>query len=182
MLLSHQDSSNQYNRLFHISEESNIEVFAPRPSPSHFDSITGDCVYAISGSLLHNYLLPRDCPRITYYLSEKTTEADKEKFFGKSTAENIIIVESRWYQTIANTTLYCYEFSPQNFALLDECAGYYVSYQTETPIQTSVINNVVAELLSRNIELRFTPCLIELADDVVKSSLNFSIIRMRNAK
>jgi hypothetical protein len=181
MLLNHQDFLNNYNGLFHISEEPGINIFEPRPSPSFFESITGDVVYAISGSLLHNYLLPRDCPRITYYLSADTTEVDKEKFIGNSTASNIIIVESGWYQRIKETILYCYEFSTDNFTLLDECAGYYISYKPEIPIKVSPVNDIMAELLSRNIELRFTPSLIKLSDAVVKSSLNFSIIRMRNA-
>jgi hypothetical protein len=182
MLLNHQDSLNHYNKLFHISEESDINVFEPRSSPSHFDSITGDCVYAISGSLLHNYLLPRDCPRITYYLSDKTTAVDKEKFFGNSAASHIIIVESGWYRRIRETTLFCYEFSNEAFTLLDECAGYYISYNPVIPLSVTPVNDIIAELLNRNIELRFTPSLIKLADDVVKSSLNFSIIRMRNAR
>jgi hypothetical protein len=182
MLLNHQDSLKNYNRLFHISEEPGISIFDPRPSPSFFESITGDVVYAISGKLLHNYLLPRDCPRITYYVKDTTTDEDKEKFFGESTADNIIIVESGWYHRIAKTTLYCYEFSADNFTLLDECAQYYISCKPEKPLKVSTITDIMAELLNLNIELRFTPSLIKISDDVVKSSLNFSIIRMRNAK
>ena len=182
MLLNHQGSSKPCKGLFHISEEPGIEIFVPRPSPSHFDAIIGDVVFAISGNLLHNYLLPRDCPRITYYLNSATTDADKEKFIGASTAGNIIVVESAWYRRIMETTLFCYEFNQDNFALIDECAGYYVSYKTEIPLNISPVNDIMAELLSRNIELRFTPSLIAFADSVAKSSLSFSIIRMRNAK
>ena len=182
MLLNHLDSLKNYNRLFHVSEEPGISTFEPRPSPSHFESITGDVVFAISGSLLHNYLLPRDCPRVTYYSTEKTTLADKEKFFGNSAVDNIIIVESGWYHRIKNTTLYCYEFLNEGFSFLDECAGYYISYKHVVPQSITPVEDIIAELLSRNIELRFTPSLIKMADDVAKSSLNFSIIRMRNAK
>jgi hypothetical protein len=181
MQSNHQDFSNSYKQLFHISEEPGIKIFEPRPSPSYFENISGNVVYAISGSLLHNYLLPRDCPRITYYLSVKTTEADKEKFIGNSIASHIIIVESGWYKRIKETTLYCYELLNDGFTLLDECAGYYISYLPVIPLSVIPINDIMAELLSRNIELRFTPSLIKLADAVVKSSLNFSIIRMRNA-
>jgi hypothetical protein len=77
--------------------------------------------------------------------------------------------------------LYCYELLNDGFTLLDECAGYYISYLPVIPLSVIPINDIMAELLSRNIELRFTPSLIKLADAVVKSSLNFSIIRMRNA-
>jgi hypothetical protein len=80
MQSNHLDSLKNFSRLFHISEEPNIALFEPRPSPSFFESITGDVVFAISDELLHNYLLPRDCPRVTWYPSDTTTETDKERF------------------------------------------------------------------------------------------------------
>ena len=107
--------------------------------------------------------------------------ADKEKFIGDSSARHIIIVESGWYQRIKETQLYCYEFLNDGFVLVDECAGYYVSYQQVIPFAVTPVNDIMTELLSRNVELRFTPSLIQLADAVSTSSLNFSIIRMRNA-
>ena len=181
MPLNHQDSSKNYNRLFHISEEPGISIFEPRPSPSHFDNINGNVVFAISDRLLHNYLLPRDCPRVTFYATEQTTDADKHKFFGNSAAGHTVIVESGWHQRIKETVLYNYEFPQDNFMLIDEIAGYYVSYKPVIPLSVTPVNDIMGELLSRNIELRFTPSLIKLADAVSKSSLNFSIIRMRNA-
>src|ERR1700761_6216311 len=95
--LNHQDLSNNYSRLFHISEEPGIQLFEPRPSPSHFDGINGDVVFAIADDLLHNYLLPRDCPRVTWYAGPKTTDADKERFMDNSAANYIVVVESSWY-------------------------------------------------------------------------------------
>jgi hypothetical protein len=178
---NHQDSSRNSKRLFHVSEEPGIELFEPRPSPSFFTEITGNVVFAIGDRLLHNYLLPRDCPRVTYYQTANTTTADKEKFFGESGAEFVVIVESGWYERIKNTTIYCYELPANDFTLLDECAAYYVSYHPAIPINIRTIPDVIAELINRNVELRLTPSLKKIADEVSKSSLNFSIIRMRNA-
>jgi hypothetical protein len=169
-------------RLFHISDLPGIEIFNPRPSPSHFDALTGDVVFAISGRLLHNYLLPRDCPRVTYYLRDETSEEDKKLFFGYSRAEFIVTVPTEWYDTIKKTVLYCYEFSPDSFTLLDECAGYYISNKPEKPIDCRVITDVVAEVLLRNVELRITQALIPLSKAVNASSLAYSLIRMRNAR
>ncbi|WP_259067377.1 DUF6886 family protein [Mucilaginibacter sp. X4EP1] len=168
-------------RLFHISEEPGIKIFEPRPSPSNFDAITGNVVFAVSEKLLHNYLLPRDCPRVTYYASPQTTKVDRDTFFKHSAADYVMAIESAWFNKIANTTLYCYEFSPDSFVLLDECAGYYISYQAVAPISVTIISNPVEEILKGNVELRFTPDLNQLADEVKRSSLNFSLIRMRNA-
>ncbi|WP_428327680.1 DUF6886 family protein [Mucilaginibacter sp.] len=169
-------------RLFHVSEESGIKEFIPRPSLFFIEGIKGDVVFAITESLLHNYLLPRNCPRVTFYQSPATSPADKERFMGGISAGHVIIVESGWYEAIRATTLYCYEFSPDTFSLIDECAGYYISYEPLKPVNVKKIENILPELLTRDIELRFTPSLIEIAAKVSASSLNFSLIRMRNAK
>ena len=181
MRLNHQDLLNSYDRLFHVSEEAVITRFDPRPSPSELPGLESDVVFAISGKLLHNYLLPRDCPRVTFYKTAKTTQADKDQFFGTSSAEFIIIVESGWYQRIKDTTLYIYEFHTEDFTVIDEVAGYYVSYKPVIPAQVHMIDDCVAALLTRNVELRFTPSLTRIADTIKASSLNYSIIRMRNA-
>lgn len=169
------------DRLFHISEEPGITIFEPRPSPSFFAEIDGDVVFAIAEHLLHNYLLPRDCPRVTYYATEKTTAADKEKFFGESEADFVVIVESGWYERIKTVKLFCYELPRGYFTLLDDCAGYFICPGPVQPLEVVEIGDVMEELLKRNIELRFTPSLINIADDVARSTLNYSIIRMRNA-
>lgn len=176
--------SNQQDdkRLYHISETSHINRFDPRPSPSYFEEITGDVVFAVTGNRLHNYLLPRDCPRVTWYVGSRTTNDDRLRFAGNTSAVFFIAVESEWYQRMQETTLYCYELPAESFTLLDANAGYYISYQPVVPIATRCIEDILTELLSRNIELRFVPSLIQLADDISQSSLHFSLIRMRNAK
>jgi hypothetical protein len=50
-------------RLFHVSEQANIGRFDPRPS--EFASVP--VVWAIDDARLRNYLVPRDCPRVTFY-------------------------------------------------------------------------------------------------------------------
>lgn len=167
--------------LFHISEEANIQTFIPKPSPSHYDQITGDVVFAISGELLHNYLLPRECPRVTFYAGPNTSQADKDQFLSSSDVKHVIAVEQKWLPAIQHSKLYCYEFPAYTFLLLDECAGYYISYQQVNPIAVKRIDNVLEELFKRNIELRLLPNLHHLAAEVAKSSLNISIIRLRNA-
>lgn len=168
-------------RLFHISEDPNIEIFVPRPSPAHFDQLHGDVVFAINDQLLHNYLLPRECPRVTFYAKPTTTQLDKEKFLGHTSATFVVAVEEKWYEIIQKTTLYCYEFPTDNFVVLDEGAGYYVSYHNETPLAIRPITNVITALSARDVEFRVLETLWPLAEKVAASSLAFSIIRMRNA-
>jgi hypothetical protein len=161
--------------LFHVSEESGIERFEPRPSPY----ADGPVVWAIDAERLRNYLLPRDCPRVTYYAGPETTAADVERFLGSSAA--VVAVESAWLQRLRSCRLYCYHLRPETFACVDDCAGYFVSRRPVVPAQVQVVEDLLAALLSRGVELRFLPELWPLRDAVVSSTLRFSLIRLRNA-
>ena len=168
-------------RLFHISEEDGIEKFDPRPSPSFFPAIKGDVVFAISGKLLHNYLLPRDCPRVTHYAGPVTSPEDRQTFLGQSRATHVVAIEAGWFHRVKAAALYCYEFASDNFICLDEVAGYYISYEPEIPVSRRRIDDIFGELLKGDVELRILPELWTLANAVKDSSLSFSLIRMRNA-
>ncbi len=167
--------------IFHISEDDSITIFKPRPSPSFYAAIKGDVVFGIDGKLLHNYLLPRECPRVTYYATEKTSEQDK-RIFLNSAAQYVIIIEASWIPVIQQTRLYCYSFDPEGFSLLDACAGYYISYEAVKPLEVIRIDNILLALANRqNMELRIVPGLEIIANSIIHSSLNYSLIRMRNA-
>jgi len=58
--------------LFHVSETPGIERFEPRPSSYVPDPV----VWAIDADRLRNYLVPRECPRVTFYAGPETTAAD----------------------------------------------------------------------------------------------------------
>jgi hypothetical protein len=161
--------------LFHVSEESGIERFEPRPSPN----ADGPVVWAVDANRLRNYLLPRDCPRVTYYAGPETTAADMERCLGPSPA--VIAVESAWLERLRSCRLYCYHMPPETFACLDEWAGYFVSRTPVVPTRVQVFDDLPAALLGRGVELRFVPNLWHLRDAVVSSTLRYSIIRMRNA-
>ena len=82
-------------------------------------------MWAIDSEHLRNYLLPRDCPRVTYSAGPQTTAADVERFLGSSPA--VVAVESGWFERIRSARLCCYQLPPETFELIDECAGYFVS-------------------------------------------------------
>ena len=162
--------------LFHISEEAGIERFEPRPSKYTSDPV----VWAISEDRLCNYLLPRDCPRVTYYAGPNTTRDDVQRFLRSSAV--VVAVQSGWLEQIRSCQLFCYSLPADTFESLDECAGYWVSRKAVVPTQVQIIDDVLGELLKRDVELRLMPNLWTLRDEVVASTLQFSMIRMRNAK
>jgi len=161
--------------LFHVSEEPGIKRFEPRPSGNGGESV----VWAIDAARLRNYLLPRECPRVTYYAGNETSPADVERFLGSSPA--VVAVESGWLERLRSCRLYCYRLPPDRFECIDECAGYFVSRVPVVPACVEVLDDPIAELLKRGVELRLVPNLWFLHDAVAASSLRFSMIRMRNA-
>ena len=162
--------------LFHVSEEPDIKRFEPRLSEIAGESV----VWAIDAPHVRNYLLPRDCPRVTYYAGPETSGADRETFLGSSDA--VVAVESDWYERMRSCRLFCYHLPPDTFECFDSCAGYFVSRVPVVPSRVEQFDDLMRELLKRGVELRFVPSLWPLRDAVVASTLQFSIIRMRNAQ
>jgi len=164
-------------RLFHVSETPGLTRFEPRA-----DARGRNLVWAIGESRLHNYLLPRDCPRVTYHATATTTAADRAEFFSATSAESVVAIEKRWLPALQATPLHVYEFAPAPFVLEDAIAAYYVCAHAVAPMSHRVVASPLLELLQRPVELRLVSSLFALRDRVVASSLGFSIIRLRNAQ
>ncbi len=166
--------------LFHISDLPDIARFEPRPAPPTSRQ-TGAMVWAVGPKLLHNYLLPRDCPRVTFYARPDSSPKDIERLMSYSSARYIVAIESGWLPEVIRHRLYMYEFPAEGFRPVDEGADYYISREVVIPRSVRPIDDLLDELLNRDVELRIMPSLWQLRDAVIASTLQFSIIRMRNA-
>ena len=164
-------------RIWHVSETPGIARFEPRP-----DAEGRARVWTIGESRLHNYLVPRDCPRVTFHAAATTTQADRGRFFSVSAAESVVAIERGWVERLHTTRLYLYEFAPDGFESSDAIAAYWTSERAATPIGCVEVADPLAELVRRRVELRVLSSLWPLRDAVVASTLGFSIIRMRNAQ
>ena len=161
--------------LYHVSEEPDIEVFEPR----RIDGADEALVWAIDEARLRNYLVPRDCPRVTFYAGRRTSVVDRERFLGSSAA--VVAVEAAWFPRLQSCRLFCYHLPADDFTSYDETAGYFVSRAAVKPASVECISDPVSAILQRGVELRILPNLWSLRDAVVESTLEFSIIRWRNA-
>jgi hypothetical protein len=161
--------------VFHVSDNAHITRFEPRPSSMASEPL----VWAIDAARLHNYLVPRDCPRVTFYAGPRTTAADREAFLGSSAA--VVAIESGWFERTRSCRLFCYHLPGDGFALFDDTAGYFVSRTAVQPVAVESIDDPLSAILCRGAELRILPDLCSLRDAVVGSTLQFSIIRWRNA-
>lgn len=169
-------------RLFHVSEEANIDRFEPRlPSRNDLDKETG-LVWAIDEARLPNFLTPRDCPRVTYHIGPNTSKEDIKTFFSSPTISHVVVIENKWFEIMRNTTLHLYEFNTDDFELQDNIAGYYVAKTTQIPKEKYIITDLFTELIKRNVEIRIVDNLWSIADKVKSSSLNYSLCRMAHAQ
>lgn len=157
--------------VFHVSEDPDIGVFVPQSS---------GLVWAITADRLPNYLVPRDCPRVTFYALPTTTATDRERFLKDSTI--VVVIESAWHARCESTALTVYEFDDESFVLKNATAGYYTTQETLHPVARRRIERPLDTLRAQGVEVRMLDSLWQLREDVAKSSLGFSIIRMRNAR
>lgn len=168
-------------RLYHVSEEPGIVRFEPRPPPTPDSGVAEPVVWAIEEATLHTYLLPRDCPRVTFYATAKSSAADIVRLLDGDVTRRVVAVESAWLQRIRCCHLWLYEFSSETFERIDAGAGYWISRRAEVPLSVAPVPDSLAALAARGVEVRLLPSLWGLRDAVVASSLHFSLIRMRHA-
>ena len=165
-------------RLFHVSEEEGIARFEPRSRP---DDPGRRAVWAIDRQRVQNYLLPRDCPRVTLYCGTETTQEDRRRFFNGDTTSHVVAIEAAWFERSCTTQLYLYEFPVASFYLEDQEAGYWLSHAAVKPISIQLVDRPIEALLAMGTELRVLPSLWAFREAVIRSSVQYSIIRMRNA-
>ncbi|MCM3719408.1 DUF6886 family protein [Fictibacillus phosphorivorans] len=165
--------------LYHFSEEDTIDIFHPRKHQSFPDR--PPMVWAIDGERSPLYLFPRDCPRIGFWATPETSAIDREKYLHTTSADKIIAIESGWLERLEKTKLYRYSFAPDHFTIMDEGAGYFVSYETEHPLEVKPVGSLLEALVKKGVELRILPSLTPLSDQLPKTTLHYSMIRMRNA-
>ncbi|SFS72489.1 DUF6886 family protein [Paenibacillus sp. BC26] len=164
-------------KLYHFSEEPDIKVFEPRPLYKQTDAK----VWTIDEYHAPHYYFPRECPRVCVWPKKDTNEIDREKFFGMSKTNRMVAIESGWYNRLRKGHVYRYTFDSDGFELTDSNAGYYISTRAVVPENVEIIDDLLSAIIEEGIEIRVTPSLLPLKERIVASTVNFSMIRMRNA-
>jgi hypothetical protein len=135
-------------------------------------------VWAIDTRHLPLYWFPRDCPRATFWANDDTTDDDVAHWLGGHRSRRVHAIESQWLQRVQATSLYAYRMPEETFELEDR---FYVSAVTVDAIERIELGDLLQLHANARIELRITPALLGLWDDVVSSTLDFSGIRLHNA-
>jgi hypothetical protein len=170
-------------KLYHVSDIPGIEIFEPRVITQEGASPDVKVVWAVEDRLVHNFLVPRDCPRVTFYAGPKTTSDDARDVMRSTSANHVVTIESGWLDRMREETLYLYEMPEETFVLYldDPGPAHYVSAEAVVPRSVTVVNDLLGEMIKRDVEFRVTPSLWPLRDRIIATTIQFSCYRMRNA-
>jgi len=151
-----------------VSEDPSLERFVPRDGK----------VWAIDTRHLPLYWFPRDCPRVTFWANDDTSDDDVEHWLQGDRLRRVHVIELAWVVPMRDATVYAYRLSEETFELEDR---FWISSITVEALERRELGDLFALHAEAGIGLSVVPDLLGLQDAVVASTLDFSGIRLRNA-
>jgi hypothetical protein len=159
-----------------VSEDPGVDVFVPRRNELH--ALDEPHVYAVDTRYAWLYWFPRDCPRACWSANESTTEDDVEQWLDGDRARRVAVIENRWLERMRTVKLFAYRLPPDTFEPWDK---FFVSRESVVPLELVELDDLLARHADAGVELRIAPALYPLWDRVIRTTLDFSGIRLRNA-
>lgn len=164
--------------LWHFSEDPSLNAFLPRAPIA--DPEGPPLVWAVDTRHAPMFWFPRDCPRGCIWPTTATTEEDRERFFGQSSATRIHVVEANWLRRMQACRLYAYQLPVEGFRS-HEVGGYWVTRERVDAIERVIIEDLVSRHADAGIELRITPSIWPFWRRVTSSTVAFSGCRLRKS-
>lgn len=164
--------------VYHYSEDGTIQRFVPHvppTNPSH-----PPAVWAIDDDHAPLYWFPRDCPRISVWARSARDQQVLGDLF-ETEATRICAAESHWVRRIRDAHIYRYRFDGGAFAPWGQADGQYVSADVVHPEAVERLDDLLGLHADAGVELRFTPRLGALMDQILASGLPFGFVRIRDA-
>jgi hypothetical protein len=160
-----------------VSEDASIDRFEPHVSRTA--SSKEPRVWAVDTRHLPFYWFPRECPRGTFWATAETTPYDAELVTG---ATRVHAVEGGWLDRVRAAQVVAYRLPGETFTPDPEVGGYWLSREPVVPVEVVELGDLLELHAGAGIELRLVTNLWPLWNRVSASSLEFSGIRLHNAK
>ena len=154
--------------LWHVSEDDSIRRFEPRDGK----------VWAIDTWHLPLYWFPRDCPRACWWAKDDTIGEDVERWLGGDRMRRVHAIESSWLDRMRTARVVAYRMPDRTFEPWDK---FFISSEPVEPLELVELGDLLARHADAGIELRVMPSLYPSWDDVIRTTLEYSGIRLRNA-
>ena len=165
--------------VFHYSEDGSINRFAPQRAPSNPSH--PPAVWAIDADHAPLYWFPRHCPRISVWAYDDEQQGRLSELF-QTEASRICATETIWIDAMRAARLYEYRFDGSLFAPWTDADGEYIAGEVVYPEQVVALDDLLSLHADAEVELRFTPKLGRLMDQVLASALPFGFVRIRDAR
>jgi hypothetical protein len=165
--------------MWHFSEDPDIEVFVPQRVLEGPSKELEPRVWAVDTRHAPMFWFPRDCPRGCAWLSPRTTDEDRDRFFGHTVSTRIHVIEQRWLEAVQTCSLWAYRLPAEPFEP-EQVGGYWSSRSTVEPLERVAVGDLLRRHADAGIELRITPSIWTWWEDVAGSTLEFSGSRLRN--
>ncbi|TDD31937.1 hypothetical protein E1287_24830, partial [Actinomadura sp. KC06] len=169
-------------QVLHFSEDPTITRFVPHVAPSARQREA--YVWAVDHARAPDYWFPRDCPRAMTWVGATTLDADRERIIGPGGGTRLHAVEYSWLIKLLDVRLFAYRLPASPFRPIGDPTPFAV-VATE-PVDPLGPPEPVGDLLhlhdTAGIQLRVLDNLWEFWDAVTASTLEFSGIRLRNAR
>jgi hypothetical protein len=159
------------NELWHFSEDPSLRRFVPRDGK----------VWAIDEPHSWLYWFPRECPRACFWAVDSTTDEDVEQWLDGDRGRRVAVIEADWLERLRTVELYAYRMPPEPFDIVADDRFYIASTGVEA-IERVAVGDLLARHAEAGTELRIAPLLYPLWDKVIETSLEYSGIRLRNAR
>ena len=166
--------------LWHVSEDVTIRRFEPHRAPT--SAIDEPRVWAVDTRHLPLFWFPRDCPRATFWAGACTSGQDVERFLDGRPPARVHAIEGAWLERLRSARVVAYRLPPGAFEPDPDVGGYWVARSAVEPLDVVHLGDLLALHTEAEIDLRIVPNLWPLWDRVTASTLEFSGIRLANAR
>ena len=163
--------------LWHVSEDDSIGRFEPHLAAGR--AIDQPLVWAVDTRHLPLYWFPRECPRATFWARSGTTDDDVVRFLGGDRNLRRHVVEPEWLEVMRSVRVVAYRLPEETFEPWDR---FWISRMAVDPLELVELGDLVERHRRAGIRLDTDRALLDLWEHVSASSLDYSGIRLRNAR
>ena len=168
--------------MLHFSEDPTITRFVPHVAATAQQPQA--YVWAVDHARAPDYWFPRQCPRALAWVTGTTTDADRDRIIGAGCGERVHAIEYGWLEAMRTVRLFAYRLPAAAFRPFDAPVSH--AHVAVAPVEPLGPPEPVGDLLrchaDAGIQLRVLDNLWRFWDEVIASTVEFSGIRLRNAR
>jgi hypothetical protein len=171
-------------QVLHFSEDPTIELFVPHVAPTSRES--EPYVWAVDHDRAPDYWFPRQCPRAMAWVRPGSSDVDRDRIVGAGCGDRVHAIEYSWWEAMGTTEVYAYRLPAAAFRPISQDGEEPHAHVATEPVRplgpAEPVGNLIDCHAAAGVQLRLLDNLWPFWDEVVRTSLGFSGIRLRNAR